>query len=770
MSQIQEDLIDVLTGQFALDRANIKSVVELIQGGATVPFIARYRKEKIGSMDESVIRALLDQYSLLLELKTRKRTVIKGLRKNGRLTPDLEERINACDKRADVEDLYRPYKPRKQASEQEATGKGLGPFANELLDMGAAGDPRAVAEKAVGALGDGMTPEDAFQGIAEIAAGKVAEHVDVRGRLKELAKTEGLITSKAREGKEDKSSRFTNYNDFSEKASEIPAHRMLALRRGEKEGLLKVDLEFDRDKMLDIIRDVFSVESDGPMKEFMEAVIKDAADRLLKPLISNEVRAEAKRRADEESIQVFCENLREILLSPPAGECVVIGVDPGAGSGSRLAVVDEKGSYIESASVFLTGPDSKPEEAAEVLRPLIEKHKPSFVAVGNGSVSRAAEKALRKVLSGLDDAPPVAVVNESGISVYAASELCKEEFPNLDIAVRGAVSMARRLKDPLVELVKVDPRSIGVGQYQYDVNQTMLRRRLSEVVESCVTIVAVDVNSASVPLLSYVPGIGSSIARAVVEHRNQHGPFLNRARLLDVKGIGPRAFEQCAGFLTIKDSEIPLECTTIHPESYYVVEKISCDLEKTVEELMRSQELLDGLDPEKYVDDKTGLPTVKDIIDELKTPARDPRGRYKEVSFKSDVTDIDHMEEGMVLEGRVSNITRFGVFVDIGVFQDGLVHISEISSRFVSDPRDVLKVGQVVKVRVIGVKKDKGRISLSIKAADAPPKRPRPKQADRKASPGRKPKELKKSPPRREEKLRTLDDLLNRFGDPHKKK
>lgn len=780
MAQIQEDLIDAMIQEVRLERNHVRSVVELLEDGATVPFVARYRKERTGNMDEVMIREVRDRYAYLAELKSRKKTILKTIRKQGKLTPELEERIMACDQRVVLEDLYLPFKPKKKTRAQAARDKGLEPFANELLALDAAEDPKTMGERAANTLGDGLTAEEALQGISDILAERMAEHPDVRGKVRELARTEGVITSKVREEKAGETSRFQNYYDFSEKVCDIPAHRMLALRRGEKENFLDVDLDFDREKMIDAIRALFPFEGEGPKNDFLVAAMEDAGDRLLKPSISSEVRAETKRRADMESIDVFSDNLREILLSAPAGECVVVGVDPGVRTGSKLATVDSTGKFLDSGLIFVVQPGPKPDEAKALLKSFIEKYGPKFVAVGNGTASRETERALRQILSDVESAPTLVVVNESGASVYSASELGREEFPNLDITVRGAISIARRLQDPLAELIKVDPRSIGVGQYQYDVNQTMLRKKLDEVVESVVNLVGVDVNTASVPLLSYVSGIGPAVARAVVEYRNQNGRFGNRVRLMDVKGLGPKSFEQCAGFMRIRDSEIPLDNSAIHPESYYIVEKIATELEKTVEELIGNEECFESLDCAKYVDDRVGLPTIEDIVLELKKPGRDPRESFRQVNYRSDVTEIKHLEEGMVLEGKVSNVTRFGVFVDIGVHQDGLVHISEISNKFIKDPTEVLKVGQIVKVKVIGIEGERNRISLSMKALTEPPPRKRTPRKGRRGDSrdgargqdrsGKQGKRDRPPPrPRREEKLKTLDDLLNRFGDPHKK-
>ncbi|MBU0753566.1 MAG: RNA-binding transcriptional accessory protein, partial [Planctomycetes bacterium] len=468
MAQIQEELIDVLTQEMGLDRDCIRNTVVLLEDGATVPFVARYRKERTGGMDEVKIRETRERYAFLCELKSRKKTILKTIRKQGLLTPELEARINACDQRIALEDLYLPFKPRKKTRAQAAREKGLEPFAHEIMSLDPSEDPLTMGDRAAAALGDGMTRDEALQGIRDILAEIVSENADVRGKLRDLVRVEGRIISKVCKGKEEEVTRFKNYYDFSEKISEIPAHRMLALRRGEKENVLSVEIEVERAKTIELIQTVYALDKESPKAAFMQGIYEDACDRLLLPSICNEVRAETKRRADQDSIQVFSDNLREILLAPPAGGCVVIGVDPGVRTGSKLAVVSETGKYLDSGLVFIVGNSPKLDEAESLLKNFLEKYHPKFIAVGNGTASRETVKALRELLARLDPEglPMLVVVNESGASVYSASELGREEFPNLDITVRGAISIARRLQDPLAELIKVDPRSIGVGQYQ----------------------------------------------------------------------------------------------------------------------------------------------------------------------------------------------------------------------------------------------------------------------------------------------------------------
>jgi len=783
MAQIQEDLIDALVEDLKKDRSHIRNIVELLEDGATAAFVAYYRKEQTGGMTEAEIHKIYDQYAAMAELRSRKRVILKAIRKQNRMTPGLEDSINACTERSCLEDIYVPFKPKKQSIAKEAKDKGIEPFANELLNLGVEGNPSEMAIRASQALGDGMTAEDALKGIADIFIEKISEDPIVRGKLREHARTEGVIKSKVAPKKAGDKSRFQNYYDFSESISTIPAHRMLALRRGEKEGILSVDLEFNDEKALAIMEERFPLSEDESKREFMQQVIKCAVDQQLKPSISKEVRAEAKRRADHESISVFSENLREILLSPPAGDVCVIGVDPSVRSGAKLAVVDSKGQYCESAFIIVTEPEPKMEEAKQILTGLIEKYKPGYLAVGNGSSSKKTEKGLRKLLKEIENPPSLVVVNESGANLYSSSDVGKDEFPNLDVTIRGAVSIARRHQDPLTELIKVDARSIGVGQYQYDVNQTLLRRKLDEVVESCVNLVGVDVNKASLSLLSHVSGISSDLAKAIIEYKTQNGRFGSKAKLTEIKGVGPKVFEQCAGFLRIPDGEIPLDNSRIHPESYYVVEKILQSMEKVLEDVYGKEECFESIDLNNWVDDKIGLPTLEDMISELKNPGNDPREAYQPVQYSSEVTEVEHLEKGMILEGKVSNVTRFGVFVDIGVYQDGLVHISEISNHFIKDPTEVLKVGKIVKVKVIDVDYDQKRISLSIKALSETHKgggghgqkrgskhrKWDPKSAKGQAK-SRKQKPVKKPVQRVPEKLKTMDDLLSRFGDPFKQK
>jgi len=770
MSPVNEELVDRISADLEFDRELVFGTIKLMDEGCTVPFIARYRKEISGTLGFDKIQSIESRYSDYQALRARKRTILKYLKKMDKLVPELESRIETCDDKAALEDINLPYKIRKESIALAAESKGLRTYAEQVLVFDPPADVNAIFEQAVAELEDVTTVDEAREGIRNILAELFAEDADLRGRIRELARKEGAIVSSVVPGREETSSRFQNFYAFSEPATTIPSHRLLAIRRGEKEGYLNMSLDFDRNKMVEIVEDRILLGDDENQRGFLREVSEFAADHLLKPSIAREVKAETKRRADLESIAVFSENLSDMLLAPPVGSLTTIGVDPGNRTGTRLAVVDGEGRYLDSAVLFLNDPEdtAKVEESKETLKNLLKQHTPRFIAVGNGTTSRAAEKVLRSLLAGLEGAPELVMINEAGVSVYAASDAAKDELPNQDVAVRAAVSMARRIQDPLAELVKIDPRSIGVGQYQHDVNQTLLREALQKVVSASVNLVGVTVNTASVQLLSYVSGLNYNLAEAIVEHCKQNGPFVSNARLMDVKGIGAKTFEQCAGFLRIPDSEIPLDNMRIHPESYHIVERMAQDLGKALDELLADPSALDGIDPERYCDEKAQLPTIRDILEELKKPGRDPRGTYQSVHFRDDVTDVKDLQVGMVLEGRVSNVTRFGAFVDVGVHHDGLVHISEISNRFVSDPSEVVHVGQVVKVKVIGVELDENRtrVSLSMKLEERKAPRQRSQRGGGGGQDGGGGKAKRKKQQRA--KLRTLDDLLNRFGDPRK--
>ncbi len=763
MTPIREDLVDRVTSDLQIEGTIVHNVVELLEEGATVPFIARYRQERSGGIGLPMIQEIEFRYRELIAMRARKRTIIKNLKKLDKISPEMEARIEACDDKAALEDIYLPYKARKESISRPWLEKGLMTFAEQVLTFDPPADLDAIFEKAVQDL-EGITSiEEAQEGVRDILSELFAEDAEVRGQARNLARESGKIVSRVVAGKENEASRFQNFYDFAEPAAEIPSHRLLAIRRGEKEGFLIMTLDFDRDKIIEIMRNRILLGGSERQMSFITEVIEFAADNLIKPSIAREVRGETKRRADMESIRVFIDNLRDMLLASPVGPVTVIGVDPGNRTGTRLAVVDGTGQFVDSAVLFVN--ETEEEKLAETqatLSSLVEKYEPRFIAVGNGSTSREAEKALRTLLTKIENGPELVMINEAGVSVYSASDLAKEELPNQDVAARAAVSMARRIQDPLAELSKIEPRLIGVGQYQHDVNQRLLRERLAIEAEACVNLVGADVNAASAQFLARISGLNETLGEAIVEHRKQNGPFLTRARLTEVKGIGAKTFEQAAGFLRVADGEIPLDNTQIHPESYHIVERVAQDLEKSLDEVMADPACLDGLDPEKYYDEKAQLSTITHIVEQLKSPGLDPRQPYEPIKFREDITDVTDLQPGMELEGRVSNVTRFGAFVDVGVHHDGLVHISEISTRFVSDPAEVVHVGQVVKVRVLGVDSEEGRTRLSLSMKPAP-RKPRSKGQPGRGK-GRRPK------PQRPQKdrMRTLDDLLSRFGDPRK--
>lgn len=764
MTPIHEDLVAQVVSELQIEGTIVRSVVELLEEGATVPFIARYRQERSGGIGLTAIQEIEFRYRELVALRSRKRAIIKNLKKLDKLPPEMEARVEECDDKAALEDLYLPYKARKESIARVWLDKGLMAFAEQVLTFDPPADVDAIFAKAVEELESVTSIEEAREGVRDILAELFAEDAEVRGQARELARSSGKIVSKVVAGKENEASRFQNFYDFAEPAAEIPSHRLLAIRRGEKEGYLNMTLDFDRDKIIDIMRNRILLGGSDTQLSFIAEVIEFAADNLIKPSIAREVRGETKRRADMESICVFIDNLRDMLLASPVGQATVIGVDPGNRTGTRLAIVDGAGQFVDSAVLFVNETEEeKLDETRATLAGLLEKYEPRFIAVGNGSTSREAEKFLRSILSKIENGPELVMINEAGVSVFAASDLAKEELPNQDVAARAAVSMARRIQDPLAELSKIEPRLIGVGQYQHDVNQRLLRERLAIEASACVNLVGADLNRASAPFLARISGLNETLGEAIVEHRKQNGPFLSRARLTEVKGIGAKTFEQASGFLRVADGEIPLDNTQIHPESYHIVERIAQDLGKSLDEVMADPSCLDAIEQEKYFDEKAQGATIIHIVEQLKSPGLDPRQPYEPVKFREDISDVSDLVPGMELDGRVSNVTRFGAFVDVGVHHDGLVHISEISTRFVSDPAEVVHVGQVVKVRVLGVEVEEGRTRLSLSMKPAP-RKPRPKGPPGGQGKGRRPKPQRPQ----KERMRTLEDLLNRFGDPRK--
>jgi uncharacterized protein len=712
------DLAAVIAEELGLHRSSVERTLALFAEGATLPFIARYRKEVTGNLDEVQLGKIQERNEYLTELEARKDTILKSIAEQGKLDAKLEARIRATLSKTELEDLYLPYKPKRRTRAIIARERGLEPLAD------------AMAARFVG--GEVPDAAAAWQGARDIVAERIADDADVRSALRELALAEGSMVSRVVGGKELEGKKYADYFDYHEPAKSIPSHRTLALRRGEKEGFLRVTLEVEREACVASARARVVKRPNAALAAQLELALADAYDRLLKPSIEVDVRLVLKDRADAEAIRVFAENLRNLLLAAPLGGKRVLAIDPGMRTGCKVVVLDEKGDLVEETVIFPHEPQRRIEEARRVVSVLATKHRVEAIAVGNGTAGRETMdfvKALKKD-GDLPDGCLTVLVNESGASVYSASEIAREELPDKDVTVRGAVSIGRRLQDPLAELVKIDPKSIGVGQYQHDVHQPSLAKSLDGVVVSCVNGVGVEVNTASARLLSYVAGIGETLAKNIVAYRAAQGKIRSRRQLLEVPRLGPKAFEQAAGFLRIRGADSPLDASAVHPESYDVVEKMARDLGTTVAELVGNAELVKRIPLAKYVDERRGEATLRDIIAELEKPGRDPRERFEEAGFREDVTELEHVQEGMVLQGVVTNVTAFGAFVDIGVHQDGLVHVSELANRFVRDPAEVCKVGDKVKVKVIKVDRERRRIGLSIKqageGAGRPPPGPRP--------------------------------------------
>ena len=750
-------IVDRICQELSLPRAGVAAVTALLNEGNTVPFIARYRKEATGSLDEVAIRAIEDRVTYYKELLDRRETVLKNIDKQGKLSPELRARVEAAWSKTELEDLYLPYKPKKRTKATDARERGLEPLLDALLADVTGADPLMLAAPFVKEDQEGLqTPSACLEGAGHILAERLAEDADVRAWLRQEFHDTGVLASCLREERKESSEalRFKPYWDFKEPLRKMPGHRILALRRGEKEEILAVKLSVDREKYVTMLVSKVAVNPDSGYRPFLHAVCEDAFDRLLAPTIETDVRMDAKKKADLEAIKVFQTNLDHLLLAPPAGQRCTLGVDPGIRTGCKLVVINRLGQFMEAATIYPLEPKRDFEGSRAVLEMLASKYPLEAIAIGNGTGGREAEAFIRQWLKETDRNDVVCVaVSEAGASVYSASDIAREEFPEQDVTVRGSISIARRFQDPLAELVKVDPKSIGVGQYQHDVNQTALKKSLDEVVESCVNRVGVDVNSASHKLLAYVAGIGESLAKNILQYRFEHGAFKRREQLMEVSRFGEKAFQQAAGFLRIHDGEDPLDASAVHPESYPVVQRICQLAGKSVLELIGNDALLDGLDPKLFVDDRFGVETVRDIIAELKKPGRDPRQRFEAVQFMEGVNKPSDLEPGMELQGLVTNVTEFGAFVDIGVHQDGLVHLSEISHTFVKSPAEVLSVGQAVRVKVLAVDLQAKRIGLSIKALLPTPGHPKPAHHAHRHHPEKPRSELRVQeprPPRRE--------------------
>lgn len=728
-------VLGYLIEETGLQTSQVVNTVELLREGATVPFIARYRKERTGELDEVQIRTLEERLAYFTELEERKTTVLASIDEQGKLTPELAARIDTTRQKNELEDLYLPYKPKRRTRAMIARERGLEPLADLVAAQQlASGTPEQAAAPFVDPQGEVPDAAAALQGAADILAERLSEDADMRAIVRRLTWEQGLFCSKVAPDFVDKVSKFEMYYDYQELLREIPSHRMLAMRRGEKEEVLRLSIVAPEEELLQRLKNRL-LQRESIFQALLESVATDAYRRLIAPSIEVELRLEAKKLADEAAIGVFADNLRNLLLLPPAGSRRVLGVDPGLRTGSKLAAVDATGRYLEDATIYPHTGKSQVEPARQQLLRLIQTHAIEMVAIGNGTAGREMDLFVRETLSQGGLNLPVVMVNEAGASVYSASDIAREEFPDLDLTVRGAISIARRLQDPLAELVKIDPKSIGVGQYQHDVNQPALKKALDDTVESCVNFVGVDLNTASWALLSYVSGIGASLAKAMVRHRESQGAFASRKNLLQTPRFGAKTYEQAAGFLRIRGGSNPLDNTAVHPENYRTVESMAADLDLSVTELVAAPDKVAGLRLERYVTETVGLPTLRDIVEELKKPGRDPRRQFETVSFRDDVREISDLKEGMILPGTVTNVAAFGAFVDIGVHQDGLVHVSHLAHKFVKDPGEVVRVGDVVKVKVLSVDTARKRIGLSIKEAQPEPAAQRPPQR-----PERKPK------------------------------
>ena len=705
----------------------LSAVIELLDDGGTVPFIARYRKEATGNLDEVQIRAIEENLSYFRELAERRETILASIAEQGKLTDELKARIEATLDKNELEDLYLPYKPKRRTKATIAREKGLEPLAQYLWAQQPAAEPLGVFVATFVNTERGVaTVEEALEGARHIVAEWISEDADLRKALRQLLLDEGVVVSRKVTDAVDEQDKFKMYYEYSEPVKTIPSHRMLAIRRGESENVLYFLIEIEPERAIGIMqRHVLRQQGDWTPQ--LVLAIDDAWKRLLNSSIQAEIRLELKRRSDTEAIQVFRDNLYNLLLAPPAGPISVLGIDPGLRTGCKVAVVDETGKLLAHDVLYLHTSKQGNAEAAPKLEALLRKHNVRAIAIGNGTASRETDAFVRGFLrdKGIEDIFSV-TVSESGASVYSASDIARQEFPDLDLTVRGAISIARRLQDPLSELVKVDPKSIGVGQYQHDVDQRQLAESLESVVESCVNRVGVDLNTSSWTLLRHVAGITERTALNIVSYRDQKGSFRSRMQILDVPGIGPKTFEQAAGFLRIRNGDHPLDITAVHPESYPVVEQIAASLKTSVKDIIQQPQLLEKVDLGQL---SVGAYTLNDILTELRKPGRDPRDKFVAPSFHEDVRQITDVQAGMVLEGVVTNVTKFGAFVDIGVHQDGLVHISELSNRFIKDPAEAVKTGQIVKVKVLSVDIKAKRIALSIKALSAPAPRPAAKPA-----------------------------------------
>lgn len=696
-----------------LKEIQVKNTLDLLNSGATIPFISRYRKEATESLNEVEISSIKVLYNRWLELDKRRAAIIDLITEQGKMTTELQAQLENASTLAELEDIYLPYRPKRKTRASVAIEKGLEPLATLIFQQKNV-NIEEIARKYLNSEKELNTIEDVLAGARDIIAEQITENVRIRGRIRGLFKNEATITSKVIKEKEKEGEKYSIYFDSSERLLKAPSHRLLALFRGEDEGFLRLTIEPDEEKALEIIKKE-TVKSNNSCGEQVRLAAQDAYKRLLKRQMETEIRQFFKERADKEAIKVFATNLRQLLMAPPLGQKRVLAIDPGFRTGCKVVILNEQGKLLYNETLYIHPPHAEYKVSSDKLKRLVLQYKIDAIAIGNGTAGRETEDFIKRIPFERD--VMAIVVNESGASVYSASEVAREEFPDYDVTVRGAVSIGRRLMDPLAELVKIDPKSIGVGQYQHDVNQTLLQESLNETVESCVNAVGVEVNTASKELLSYVSGIGKTLAGKIVAYRDEHGAFRNRETLRQIPQFGEKTFEQAAGFLRIHGAENPLDASAVHPESYYIVDKILAKTNCSLQELINNKLIQEKIDLNEFVSEKIGLPTLKDIMEELKKPGRDPREKFDLFEFDKNITSINDLTIGMTLNGVVTNITNFGCFVDIGVHQDGLVHISQMANYYVANPNDVVKLNQKVLVKVIGLEIERKRINLSMKEA-----------------------------------------------------
>lgn len=707
-----QDFHRMISAVLGISEKQISQTLGLLENGATIPFISRYRKEVTGGLDEVQIESIKTHYEKLSETAKRKETILSTIQEQGKLTAELQKRIEETWENTLLEDIYLPYKPKRKTRAEAARQKGLEPLATLLMLQR---EPHPEERAAGYVKGDVKNVEDALKGARDIIAEHVSEDERARNSVRSSFVRQGTLTAKVVKGKEEEAAKYRDYFDYSESLRRCSSHRLLAIRRAEAEGLLKVSISPNDEECAERLERQF-VRSNNACGQQVAEAVQDAYKRLLKPFIETEFATQSKERADEEAIKVFAENLRQLLLASPLGQKRVMGIDPGFRTGCKVVCLDAQGNLLHNENIYPHPPVSKQKEAFAKLQMMMESYKIDAVAIGNGTASRETEEFLKHQRFNRD--VQIFIVSEQGASIYSASKIARDEFPDYDVTVRGAVSIGRRLMDPLAELVKIDPKSIGVGQYQHDVDQTKLKKSLDQTVENCVNLVGVNLNTASSHLLTYISGLGPQLAQNIVNYRAENGAFTSRKELMKVPRMGAKAFEQCAGFLRIPQAKNPLDNTAVHPESYCIVEQMAKDLDCSVAELIASRELRLKINPERYLSPTVGMPTLKDILQELDKPGRDPRGPIKIFEFDKNVRTINDLREGMELPGIVGNITNFGAFVDIGIKENGLVHLSQLADRFISDPNEVVSIHQHIRVKVLSIDMDRKRIQLTMKGVE----------------------------------------------------